>query len=109
MTDEQPIACSLNATDLSKRLGDMSALGEDALVDARTDRRRAELRFEADTDVRERLEAIVAAESSCCSFLTMSLTGESDAVVLTIDAPEGAEVVLDEIVAAFRRETAVPR
>jgi hypothetical protein len=109
MTNDQPIACSLNATELPKRLGEMSALGQDALVDARTDGRRAELRFAAGTDVRERLETIVAAESSCCAFLTMTLSDEPDAVVLTVDAPEGAEVVLVELVAAFRSEAAAPK
>jgi hypothetical protein len=40
---------------------------------------------------------------NCCAFLAMSVADEPDVVVLTIDAPAGAELVLDEIVAAFRR------
>lgn len=104
MSSELPIACSLSATELPERLAEMAALGDAALVDARTKPRHAELRFAAGEAVRERVEAIVAAESSCCSFLTMGVSAESDMVVLTIDAPEGAEVVLDDMVAAFHNQ-----
>ena len=102
MPTELPIACSLNATELPQRLAEMAALGRAALLDARTRPTRAELRFAAGAGVRERLEAIVAAESQCCAFLTLAVTEEPDAVLLTIDAPEGAEVVLAELVDAFR-------
>jgi hypothetical protein len=105
MPDEQPIACSLSATELPKRFAEIAALGDVALVDVRAEPLRAELRF-AGEHVRDRLEAIVAAESSCCSFLTMELTEEPALVVLTIAAPEGAEIVLQELVGAFRGQPA---
>jgi hypothetical protein len=101
MPAELPIACSLSVTELPARLAEMQALGDAALVDARRDATRAELRFAAGAGVRERVEAIVAAESHCCAFLTMRVTGEPDAVVLTIGAPEGAEFVLQELFDAF--------
>jgi hypothetical protein len=107
MPAELPIACSLNATELPARLAEMAALGRDALLDARTGQTRAELRFAAGAGVCERVEAIVAAESQCCAFLTMAVTAESDTVLLTIDAPEGADVVLAELVDAFRGEPQV--
>jgi hypothetical protein len=102
MPAEPPIACSLSATELPARLAEMAALGAAALTDTRQDAAHAELRFAAGAGVRERVEAVVAAESHCCAFLAMHVTGEPDAVVLTIDAPEGAEVVLAELVDAFR-------
>jgi hypothetical protein len=102
MPAELPIACSLSATDLPVRLAGMAALGGAALVDARQDATHAELRFAAAAGVRERVEAIVAAESDCCAFLMMRVTGEPDTIVLTIDAPEGAELVLEELLDAFR-------
>ncbi len=49
-----------------------------------------------------RVEAIVAAESRCCAFLTMHVADEPDPVVIIIDAPEGAEDVLAQFVDAFR-------
>jgi hypothetical protein len=101
MPDELPIACSLSATDLPTRLQEMTDLGRDALLDSDLDGARARLRFAAGVGIRERVEAIVAAESSCCAFLTMLVTDEPDAVVLTVDAPEDAEPVLAELVDAF--------
>src|SRR4051812_32810901 len=102
MAAELPIACSLTATELPSRLAEMAALGAAALVAARQDAAHAELRFTAGPDVRERVEAIVAAESQCCAFMTMRVTERPGVVVLSIDAPEGAEVALAEFVEAFR-------
>lgn len=106
MSEELPVACSLSATGLAKRLAEMAALGEAALIDTRTEGGRAVLRFAAGEGVREQVESIVAAESRCCAFLAMGVSDEPDLVVLTIGAPAGAAVVLDEIVAAFQRRVA---
>jgi hypothetical protein len=105
MSDQLPIACSLSATDLPKRLREMADLGRDALVGSDLDRRRAELRFAAGAGVRDRVNAIVAAESSCCAFLTLRVDDEPGVVVLTIEAPEDAEPVLAELVGVFTADT----
>lgn len=107
MPSELPIACSLNASEFPERLAEMADLGRAALIDARTEPTRAQLRFAAGAGVRARVEAIVAAESQCCAFLTMRVSDERDTVVLTIDAPEDAELVLAELVDAFRNEQQV--
>ena len=109
MTSELPIACSLSAGDLNDRLAEIAGLGRDALLEAELAGRRAELRFVSAPDIRQRLERIVAAESECCAFLTMTTREEGDALVLTIVAPEGAELVLEELVDGFRRGRAVAR
>jgi hypothetical protein len=101
MPEDLPIACTLSATELPGRLQAIAVLGRDALLDARTDGTVARLRFAAADGVRRRVEAIVAAESRCCPFLTMRVADEPDAVVLCIEAPEGAEPVLAEVVGAF--------
>ena len=101
MPAELLIACSLQEAELRERLAEMATLGNEALVDARRQATRAELRFATKAGVRGRVEAIVAAESKCCPFLTMRVSDEQDAVLLTIDAPEDAKPVLDELVAAF--------
>ena len=103
--DALPIACSLSAGELPERMAQMAALGRDALIDTRIEGTRARLRFAAAPDVRERVDVIVAAESLCCAFLTMRVTNEAGAVVLNIDAPDGAELVLSEMVDPF---TAAP-
>jgi hypothetical protein len=64
MPTELPIACSLGATELPARLAELAALGDEALLDARQDGNTAELRFAAGIGVRERLEAVIAADSS---------------------------------------------
>ena len=102
MPSELPIACSLSATELSGRLRDMAELGHAALLDVHREPTRAELRFVADGGVRDRVERIVAAESQCCAFLSMSVSDEPDTVVLGVEAPQGTELVLDELVDAFR-------
>ena len=78
----------------------MGELGRSALVGSSCEGGRAELRFEP--GARERVEAIAAAEADCCAFLTMDVRAEDDAVVWMLEAPPGAEGVLDELVSAFR-------
>ena len=101
MPTELPIACSLSAAELPTRLAEMAALGREALLDVSLDARHARLWFTPGDGVRRRLDEIVAAESHCCAFLTMRVTDEPNAVRLEIDAPEGAEIVLAELVDAF--------
>ncbi len=101
MPTDLPIACSLAQSELSERLAQMAQLGEDALLEVRRVGVRAELVFTADAAVRERLAAIVAAEAQCCPFLTMSVAERRSAITLAVDAPEGAEVALSEIIDAF--------
>jgi hypothetical protein len=107
MPTELPIACSLSAVELPQRLAEMAELGRAALIEVRTEPTRAQLRFAAGAGMRDRVQAVVAAESQCCAFLTMSVTDEPDSVVLTIEAPGGAEVVLAELVGAFRAQPTV--
>ena len=109
MTNELPIACSLGAGDLTHRLDEIAALGRDALLDSDLDGTRATLRFAASPGIEQRLAKIVAAESECCAFLTMRVRDEGDALMLSITAPAGAEVMLGEFVDGFRRDRAVAR
>ena len=102
MTSEPPIACSLSAADLSTRQAQLADLGRAALVDVRHAPTRLELRFAAGAGVRDRVEGIVAAESQCCAFLAMTVSDEPGTIVLTIEAPGGAELVLAELLHAFR-------
>ena len=101
MPTDLPIACSLSQTELPARLAEIGALGHDALLSARRVGPRAELRFTADADIRARVEAMVAAESRCCAFLTMRISAEPDTVTRTIEAPDDAELVLQQLVDAF--------
>lgn len=106
MSTEIPIACSLNAGELTHRFAEISNLGREALLDAEPTELGATLRFTPEPGVQARLARIVAAESECCGFLTMAVRSESDAVVLTIAAPEGAEPVVRDLLDAFRGDKA---
>jgi hypothetical protein len=101
---ELPIVCSLSATELPARLAQVAELGRDALLDVVLSATHATLRFAAGAGVRERVTSVAAAESACCAFLAMQVSDEPDAVVLEITAPEDAELVLRELVDAFRGE-----
>jgi hypothetical protein len=101
MSQTLPIACSLDASELEHRLAEMADVGRLALIDARVDGRHAHLRFSPTAQMRERLDAIVAAESTCCAFLTLRLEEAPGVISLTIDAPETAEPVVRELVDAF--------
>jgi MerR family copper efflux transcriptional regulator len=89
------IGCSLSGADLEERLTEIAAAGKAG--------RRVgdELRFPADRGTRERLEAIIAAESRCCPFLTFDLRERADELVLRIDAPAEAKPIAAELVEAL--------
>lgn len=97
---ELPLACSLDTSELPRRLEKMAAIGRTDLLAADVDGRRAVLSFRP--AARERLAAIVAAEAECCPFLDMRLDSGTHAVAtLAIEAPAGAEPVVQDLVAAF--------
>jgi hypothetical protein len=98
MTTDPQIACSLSAAELPKRLAEIAAIGKDSLLSLSSE---GVLRFRGDLATRERLEAVIAAESDCCSFLGFDLREEAGALVLTVTAPEGAEPLASELVNAF--------
>jgi hypothetical protein len=93
-----PIACTLDGPALAERLAEIRAVGREAFIGAETD---GAVRFHATPAIRARLEQIVAAEAECCPFLGLELSQTDDELRLTIAAPEGAELVRTELVAAF--------
>jgi hypothetical protein len=101
MSTETPIACSLGAAGLPQRLAQMGSIGRDALLSVSPE---GLMRFRNDETTRGRLEAIIAAESQCCSFLRFDLAERSGELVLSISAPEAAEPLARDIVDAFAAE-----
>jgi hypothetical protein len=104
MSTDTPIACSLSSSELSQRLDELSAIGREALLSVGAD---GVLRFRADEQTRARLEAIIAAESRCCSLLSFDLREQAGALLLTISAPAGAEPLALDLVNAFAAEVDV--
>ena len=106
MSGAATLSCSLDAGEARERLAEMSALGRSSLIAAEIRGAQALVRFSTEPGVRDRLAGIVAGERHCCGFLTFTLTDHGGELVLTIDAPAGAEPVLRDLVGAF---TASPR
>ena|SRR5215204_2066925 len=103
MPDADPVACSLEAGALKQRLSLISEVGAGSLISATVDGDRHLLRFQAGADTRRRLEAIVAGEAECCSFLDLSLTEENGQLLLSISAPGEGGPIGDELARAFSR------
>lgn len=101
MTGGTPIACSLGAGDLRQRLAEIAEVGAGNLIARSADGDRHLLRFRSNAETRRRLEAIVAAEGQCCSFLDLRLEARGDETVLSIGAPEDGQPIADALATAF--------
>lgn len=93
--------CTLSADEMPARLREIAALGREALVAVDRAAPAATLRFRGGDDVASRLDAIVAAESRCCAFLSFERTADGATQVLRIAAPDGGRVMVDALVEAF--------
>jgi hypothetical protein len=98
MSCDLPIACSLSDGEQSRRLAEIGAVGRDAL---RGIDRNGELRFRSDPSTRQRLQAVIAAESECCPFLTFELRDQAGELILAIAGPDEAGPLVRELIDAF--------
>jgi hypothetical protein len=101
MTEEQPLACSLNGGDLERRLAAISDLGRDSLLGRSVEEGRHRLRFRSDEGTRRRLDEVVAAEAECCSFLALEVSEADGDLLLSIAAPAEAQEMADGLAACF--------
>jgi hypothetical protein len=85
---DQPIACSLTATEYRKRAAEIRELLRDALMSREPIPGGERLTFTAAVGIRERVEELVAAESECCPFLTFALRVQRERLVLDVTQPE---------------------
>jgi hypothetical protein len=72
-------------------------LGEQALIGLDASDRRARLRFQGE---RDRVEALVAAESQCCAFFQFAIARDGEETEVEIRTREGGEPLLRALVAA---------
>lgn len=99
MTQPPPIACTLSTTDRSDREGWIARLNDRALLSRHRDGRRVLLTYKLDAAAE--VQSVIAAERSCCSFLTFTVTTDDETVKVCITAPEEAAGALDEVFAPF--------
>jgi hypothetical protein len=97
MSKPPPIACTLGAAERPRRAADIRRLGEDGLLSVERGDRQAVLRFRREPGIRDRIDALVAAESRCCAFLGFEVAEEGQETVLAITAPPGGETILGEL------------
>jgi hypothetical protein len=88
LTEPAPVACSLNAAELTTRRSGIAELNRTALISSRRDDLRLELLYAA--DARPRVLAMVGAEQTCCAFLTFETREEAGALRIIVEAPEHA-------------------
>ena len=89
----RPLACTLTLADQKTRVQEWRALRREALLDERHDGLVWTSLWRADPDVRARLEALVAGERECCSFLTFEVEEVDGGIRMRTLVPPGAEAV----------------
>jgi hypothetical protein len=94
---DEPIACTLDAADVPARLTTAKELGARALAGLEVAGGRAVLRFSGE---RKLIDALIAAESACCSFFQFETKEDGDHIEVEIRTPPGGEPVLRGLVAA---------
>lgn len=101
MATELPIACSLSGPDLRERLSEIRDVGRAGLIGVRREGGNRVLHFRPSPEISSRLERIVEAEAQCCAFLELTIDEAPDSIDLMVGGPDGAEPVVEELVAAF--------
>ena len=93
-----PIVCTLWPGDRKQRLESLQQLTRDALMSYARHGLMLQLRYRKDAAARVR--SLVARGQQCCAFLTLAVHEDSEAVRVTITAPEHAREAADELFAA---------
>jgi hypothetical protein len=96
---DQPIACSLSATDLDERRRELAALRRDALLDRTAIPGGVRLAFADAPGTAGRLAAAIDAEAACCPFLTLALERDGDRLVLDVTGPADALPAIEDVFA----------
>jgi hypothetical protein len=94
---KQPIACTLSPGQHQDRTGELAALAARALRSRDQTADGERLTFADSADTERELRAVIAAESSCCAFLRMSLKRADDGLVLDIAGPHDARPIIAEL------------
>lgn len=99
MTDTR-IACTLNPAQLRDRVAVIDSLASDALLGQDEIAGGVRSRFRDTPDVEDRVRELVAAESSCCGFLSFDLRRSDGELWLEITGAPEARPVIDQLFAA---------
>lgn len=101
MTESADYRCTLPLDDFPARTDQVQRL-VDGLRSRERDERRVRLSF--DPGLTRVVTAFVRDESECCAFFDFAVEERDDAVQLTVEAPAGAEPLLESLSAVFDPE-----
>ena len=96
---DQPIACSLTASEMRRRQDDTAEIARRALTSRVPLESGERLTFDAGPDTERELRAVIAAESECCSFLAFDLTREPEKLRLDVTGPADARPIIEGLFA----------
>lgn len=100
-TPQNPMACSLDNENLTRRLGRIALLAKRHLQSQRQDGQT--LRLQYASAAAAELRSIVELERQYCPILVFDLKEESDAIELAVTAPTDANTSVATIHDKFRR------
>ena len=100
---DAPIACTLTPGQYQERVSDLAALGARALLGHEPIDGGERLTFTDTPGVERELRDAIAAEASCCSFLTMRLWRGPHALVLDVTGPDQARPIIAQLFAQAPR------
>ena len=106
-TAEEPIACTLGASDFKERTASIRDLARRSLRHA--SRTPLGLTLDFAPDAIEEVRDLVRKEQSCCAFLAFDLKENAAGVLLTITAPSSAADAADALFDHFAPELAAPK
>ncbi len=96
---EHPIACTLSPADYRQRTDELTALAARALRSREQTINGLRLVFSDRLEIEHDLRAAIAAEATCCPFLTLDLTRTAHGLILEITGPATARDVIAELFA----------
>jgi hypothetical protein len=96
-----PVACTLSANDYQQRTRQLAELAGSRLRSRTRIAGGQRLAFQGAPGLEGRLRDAVAAEASCCAFLTMTLYASEDGTELVLDVtgPADAQAMIAELFA----------
>jgi hypothetical protein len=83
----QPLACSLEGSDLTERLDAWREVAARATA-RRVEESRVVAVYPNEPQLRDRLHALIALEGECCSFLRFDVDERPDAIVAELHLPD---------------------
>ncbi|MGA2014411.1 MAG: hypothetical protein ABSH51_28325 [Solirubrobacteraceae bacterium] len=96
-----PVACALGAGDGVRRMRRWEALSLKGHPSARRAGHRLEVAYRVEPGVREELEALVAAERQCCSFVDWELEHAGDRIIVRVASDPARADDVESVAALF--------